>query len=550
MTSDDAPAGADAFPIAWEEPTDPEHVWTWDDMHMPFALAPLAEDYIRTLALGFNAPYEAFGGFPQRWYGRVWNGYAYFAHVNPLPEAERAANRERWLAVMHERVEATERYWADDVIPEVKALESRIRSTTVESLLAADLVVAWDEAWAATKRLWELHFCAIVGPYLATEDLADLYEAVVPEGASGESLRLIQGSRHELLDMEIGVERLAETAASHPAIAAVLARQAAGPEGSPTRLEPGDLEILEGGPAFLAELAVFLDLHGHLGQGIDDLVLPSWADEPASILATLGMRLAAPPEPAERRRERLAADADALARGVRERLAGRPEELARFEELLRLARAIGPLTEVHNYWIDRMAQARLRTFAVRVGRRLVADAALNTADDVFFLHRSEVRDAIERPIDLRPLVAERRLEHARRQSIVPPAHVGADPGPPEPDRFDGERFTSEDPNLLRGTGASAGVVRGPARVALGPADFGRIRAGDIIVCPSSNPSWVPVFTIAGGLVTNTGGILSHAAVVAREFGLPAVVGTGDATTRIAEGRLIEIDGTKGSVRLL
>ena len=102
---------------------------------------------------------------------------------------------------------------------------------------------------------------------------------------------------------------------------------------------------------------------------------------------------------------------------------------------------------------------------------------------------------------------------------------------------------------MRGTGASAGIVRGPARVVLGPEDFERVRPGDIIVAPSSNPSWVPLFTIAGGLVTNTGGVLSHAAVVAREFALPAVVGTGDATTRIADGQMLELDGTTGFVRL-
>ena len=135
---------------------------------------------------------------------------------------------------------------------------------------------------------------------------------------------------------------------------------------------------------------------------------------------------------------------------------------------------------------------------------------------------------------------------------TPPRYIGKVPaeetGPA--DRFDGPRLTSDEPDVLRGTGASAGVVRGPARVMLTQDEFGRIEPGDIIVCPSSNPSWVPVFTIAGGLVTNTGGVLSHAAVVAREFGLPAVVGTVDATTRIADGRLVEIDGTAGIVRLL
>ena len=80
--------------------------------------------------------------------------------------------------------------------------------------------------------------------------------------------------------------------------------------------------------------------------------------------------------------------------------------------------------------------------------------------------------------------------------------------------------------------------------------FGHVQPGDILVCPASNPSWVPVFTIAGGLVTNTGGVLSHAAVVAREFGLPAVVGVVEATSKIADGRTVEIDGTAGTVRLL
>jgi len=103
---------------------------------------------------------------------------------------------------------------------------------------------------------------------------------------------------------------------------------------------------------------------------------------------------------------------------------------------------------------------------------------------------------------------------------------------------------------LRGTGASAGVVRGRARVVLGPEDFDRVLRGDIIVAPASNPGWVPLFSIAAGFVTDTGGVLSHAAVVAREFGLPAVVGTGDGTKRITDGRIVEIDGAAGLVRFV
>ncbi len=170
---------------------------------------------------------------------------------------------------------------------------------------------------------------------------------------------------------------------------------------------------------------------------------------------------------------------------------------------------------------------------------------------MFYLEHADVTDVLRAPHDLRALVADRKVVHARQRTIVPPTPLGA---PREAstttDRFDGARLESADPNELLGTGASVGVVRGTARVVLANDQFGRIQPGDIIVCPSSNPSWVPVFVIAGGLVTNTGGVLSHAAVVAREFGLPAVVGIAGATDKIADGREVEIDGTRGTVRML
>jgi pyruvate,water dikinase len=147
-------------------------------------------------------------------------------------------------------------------------------------------------------------------------------------------------------------------------------------------------------------------------------------------------------------------------------------------------------------------------------------------------------------------VSERRRDHAYWAARRPPRKLGKPSEDGDGDRFDGVRIASTDPNEVRGTGASAGVARGPARVVLDQATFGEVQPGDIIICTSSNPSWVPLFAIAGGLVTDTGGVLSHAGVVAREFGLPAVVGTRDGTTRIADGRLVELDGSTGLVRLL
>jgi len=110
-------------------------------------------------------------------------------------------------------------------------------------------------------------------------------------------------------------------------------------------------------------------------------------------------------------------------------------------------------------------------------------------------------------------------------------------------------MASED-GSLRGLGASAGIAEGTARVVRGHADFDRIRGGDVVVCPSTMASWSSIFSMIGGLVTEVGGPLSHPGTLAREYGLPAVLGVADATSLIADGSRIRIDGSKGTVTML
>ena len=105
-------------------------------------------------------------------------------------------------------------------------------------------------------------------------------------------------------------------------------------------------------------------------------------------------------------------------------------------------------------------------------------------------------------------------------------------------------------DVLRGNGASSGVIRGKARILREERDFERLRPGEILVCRYTNPAWTPLFTIAAAVVTDTGGSASHAAIVAREYGIPAVLGAAGATQRITDGQEILVDGTAGVVTLL
>jgi len=223
-----------------------------------------------------------------------------------------------------------------------------------------------------------------------------------------------------------------------------------------------------------------------------------------------------------------------------------------------------PLTEDHAFYIDQMGVVLLRTFVLAVGDALVRDGVIPNRDDVFLLFREEVRDALTNGGDKRELVAKRRASVDAAAQASAPGAVGTPPPPPQPDGFvdpfmdaivnrllgikppaEGE----QDPNVIDAVAGSPGVYRGVARVVRSLEAAGDLEDGEIMVCEMTLPPWVPMFQIAGAVVSDVGGVMSHCAIVAREFNIPAVVGSVDGTTRITTGQTITVDGTNGQVYL-
>ncbi len=534
----------EAFPVQWDDPPDPDLSWERDDMHHPSALTPLAGDYILLgIVAGFNYRYER-ANLPLHAQGRILNGYVYFAYRLGVAESERPQVLEQAVAARRAQAKVVRKYWDEKAFPTLLSTYRWMEVAPIESAPLTMVAALWDEAWTRIAHLWGLHFMTNAGSYQSLNDLADIYESVVPGARSSEAFTLVHGFATELQRVAHDLYHLAECAQALPAVARALV------DDDPQHVLAA-LPHLEGGREFAEAFQTFLAAHGHLGQPFDDLRLPSWDDHPALVLAELRKRLQDPREDPDVRRGRLIAAADALADQVRARLADLPDDLHRFKAALALAREAGPLTEDHNYWLDRMLHSRARRFMLRVGTRLTTAGILAEPDDVFFLHTDEVRKALSEGHDSHKVVGDRRREYAHQSTLKPPKYLGKAPDPSgPPNRFDVGDQPQPDPTKLRGVGASPGTARGTARVVLAPEDFGRVEAGDVLVCPSSNPSWVPLFGIIAGLVTNTGGVTSHAAVVAREFAVPAVVGTGEATQRIRDGQQVEVDGTAGEVRLL
>ncbi len=256
--------------------------------------------------------------------------------------------------------------------------------------------------------------------------------------------------------------------------------------------------------------------------------------------------------------EAMRLDIEAASREILEGLSGEALDAMRAANEVNLRMA--PLTPDHHFYIDQGANAHLRLVLLEVGRKLVAAGRLDVPDDVLFLRYNELRALIgaKDAIPARELVETRRAERAAAARRPPRDWVGT-VTPSQlafpylvnwgyPERF--HRAASDDRTTISGIAASPGQVEGVARVVRTVDEFDDVRDGDILVCQMTNPAWVVLFTKIAGLVTDTGGTTSHPAVLSREFGIPAVVGTSNATHRISTGDRIVVNGTTGEVTVL
>lgn len=536
-------APSEGFPVEWEDPADAALTWDREDAHFGEFQLPLATDYVvEGPSFGIRRRTEimaapAFGVF------KAFNGRMYAAQKTLVPADELAAAGAAALARRRAHARQLARLWDEEYLPKVRADLAWMRSLRPMELDPAAAAGAWSELWRRVNHIWTIHMMVTSGAYGIMDELAEVYEALT--GRPGvEALSFTSGRASILQRQQRDFHELLERIVALPAVASAIAGGAARTRDA--------IASLPGGESAIDALDAFLAAHGDVGQLLNDLHVPAWADEPSLLITEIARSLAAVPDDPEARVVRQRAEAEAGIERTRAGLAGRPEDLARFDEVLATALAAGPLTEEHNYWIDRNAQAVTRRAVLAFGARLVRDGQLAVDDDVFLFHHPEVRDALASGEDLRPRAAERERQARRHATLRAPLTLGAPRDAAAPvgnARVDlGYRLHQPDGPELRAVPASAGIGRGPARLIHDQQDFARFRRGDVLVCRSSNVSWVPLFRLAAAVVTDVGGSLSHAAVVAREFGVPAVVGAGVALTVLRDGELIEVDGTAGIIR--
>jgi phosphohistidine swiveling domain-containing protein len=529
------------FTVTWLDPKDAELNWTRDDAHAGRPQPQLMVDLFKKV--GAHAMRQLVESFEPPMVPRLetFNGRGYMT-MEPRVAREDVSERTRaYQARLRAHTRGLRRRWDEEYLPRLLDHYTWMGRLDFANAPLDDVADAWEELTRRMGDAWAMHMMVTSGAYPIMSELVETYARLT--GADGiEALRLTQGMAPTLHRLERDLFRLTQRARSAPAVAAALTA------GMITEL--ADLRALGGGPDVAAAILEVIEAYGDLGNAGEDLAGPSWADDHTLLFAELGRRIAAPLEDPEARQAQLLAEGRTVEARVRAELRDRPADLATFEEVLATARAAGPLTEEHNYWLDCKATSQFSRLVRALGARMAREGLLDRPDDIRHLHIDEISAMLRERRDGRPLARERAAEYGRWKRMRAPKTLGS-LGAPTASRADLQyRAPRQEDSTIKGIAASSGVGRGAARLVRSTEDFKKMRPGDVLVCRSSNVNWIPLFTIASAVVTDVGGALSHAAVVAREFGVPAVTGVGVAFERLRDGMLVEVDGDRGTVRPL
>jgi pyruvate,water dikinase len=565
--------------------SDEQRFWFWNSMHFPLPMPAF------DLACA-DVPYMGIGAWQNRVFAvppamgidyRVVNGYVYISGnpvTDPAKIAERAEFFQRRAGHYFEHWDELYEKWKQ----KMEALIAEITAVRVPDLgeYEPDEVVFEDgrntgyvEVLDAYGRLlrcgelaWQHHSEFLLLGYGTYATFSDLCKSALPDIPDQHIAQMVAGIDVLLFVPDAELKRLARLAVDTGVSSAFVEGR------SPEEID-AELARSEAGMKWLEELEKVKDPWFNMATG-DGLYhyYRSWHDDPsipyASLIGyvqaiTAGEEVERPTEEITRERDRLAEEYGALL----------DEDTRRgFDELLALSRMVFPYVEEHkflcDYWFLTTWWNKVREF----GALLATHGYLEDAEDVFHLSRLEIQSALDElvlmwatggepigPKHWPPIAARRKEIIERLADWTPPPALGAMPEEvSDPvlnmlwgittERVRSWALSQDGGAELTGAAASPGVVEGPARVVKTVAEIATVREGEILVCSITSPAWAPIFTKVDAVVTDIGGVMSHAAIVCREYGLPAVVGTGHATARIRTGQTIRVDGSAGTVAIL
>ncbi len=565
--------GDATFPIEWTSETEKLLFWVYDDLHNPKPLSPMFED-IGGWWMSCDHMFRRFGTpFATDWIYKNINGWCYTAAI-PAEAGLELATQEynfRVSAIVPEDDTYAgsigaylgtvlpvyghnfAHWWRTRFVPEMQKNFDYIEGMLDRKgrLSLADVAVLLEDAIDMHDRHWKIHWMLNFAQLSATLNLRAVMEKThgkVDEVLLGrlqnsasdrnwDKIRALWEMKEEVKgDAELGRAFAFETA---PQIVPALQATERGRRFIAERVKPYQKEF--GWHAVWSHEFIFPSFYEDMNPVIQ-LVRDQYSsdyDYPSKVAA-------------------LKADIDAAAKEILAGLEGEALEEMRAANEINLKMA--PLTPDHHFYIDQGANAHVRQVLLAIGEKLVEMGVLDARDDVILFRYNQLREFIGNPasMDGRAIVAAARARRAAAEQYQPRDWVGTATATQLafpylnlwgfPDKF--YRSIENEPGRVKGIAGSPGVVEGMARVVGSEAEFDSLQVGEILVCQMTNPAWQVLYGKIIAVVTDAGGTVSHPAVLAREYGIPAVVGTSVATYKIRTGDRVRVDGNAGVVEVL
>ena len=537
------------FPVKWPTPSDEYLLWELDT-HYVKPRKKLDDLLINMLCDHFLLACNDDYSYPFKIKSWVVNNSLYGAYsydLGPIPEEGIKKYMAKLSPVMLNLVDIWENEW----LPELKKHLAYWDAFDLKGASMEALLKHWDETIQRQHICLNIRLKIFIPVMLGRDILNQTYAEIFTDaGAFDGCAMLLEYGRNTKYERDVWA--LSREVLVSPILKTILLENDA-------KTSYAKLNDSEQGRLFREKLDRYLLIYGKRGER-GTLVMNSI--NPVLLIDAIKNNLNLPDDSLEKQIKTWQMQRDLRVQKVREQLQSYPPALVeKFETHLKMCENAHKLREEHNEWLDIPVLQHFRLIVQEFGRRLTEAGVIEKPADITHLSADELTEAaaiLPEILEVRQRIKERQLEEEKFAPVAPPAFMGAYPTSEHfiPDPVTLSYINVEAPSPVEVPGglgavpASSGKVKGRAKVVRNLYDIDKLESGDIMVVESLAPVWTPLFKKIGGVLADIGGVLSHAAILAREYGIPCVVGFRVATSLIKDGQLIEVDGDKGTLIFL
>lgn len=539
--------------------------WFRDDLHQPYAISPMGMTTTQSHhSWGYHMAAKTThlppskGGHVKVNQGRVYIGFALID--DPEEIAERVPKFEKIVGQCMENWDGYYQKYLREVISNLDSLNG----VDTDKLIFSHLLEHLKRAKSADRRHWEIHFTLMYpadAVYFAFEDYCKKHGV-----EEKDLIIMLRGFDSIATQTDEEIWNLAKLAEENGVKNLLIS--------TPTEKLMDVLTKTPEAGSWLDAFRRFLSIYGNRVVAAHlDLTTPTWVEDPLPVLDTIKSYYPRMESGWDffRSKEEVKTQRDEAIKAFESTLETDAEK-KEFRGLLKAAQGVYAFQEDHGFYIDQGSTAMMRNAVIACGKRLYRRNIIEKIEDVIYLTYQELIEIMESLVYNEEVtiyhygalvpntIAERKEEIRKSEASTPPLTFGNVPekmtDPIGIKVFgiiddvlhpQGERTVDE---RLEGFPGAPGIVEGPAKVVMDYKDFQCVKSGEILVCPYTGTAWTPLFVKIAGVVTDTGGMLTHAAIAAREYNIPAVVGTWNATNSINDGDIVRIDGNIGVVEVL